>query len=77
MRVLETRDLRDRGIYWTREHIYRLVKLGRFPKPFKLGAKTNCWTEDQIDEYLKSRIAARDAVEQGTRRVPKKTAQPA
>jgi prophage regulatory protein len=61
MKVLETRDLRERGIHWTRQHIYRLVKQGRFPKPFKLGTRTNAWTVQQIDEYLKSRIATRDA----------------
>ena len=78
MKVLETRDLRERGIHWTRQHIYRLVKEGRFPKPFKLGTKTNAWTVDQIDEYLKSRIATRDADEAGTLGVPDvKTARPA
>lgn len=61
MRVLETRDLRERGIYWTRQHIYRLIKEGKFPKPFKLGTKTNAWLEDDINEFLKARIATRDA----------------
>jgi prophage regulatory protein len=60
MRVLETRDLRDKGIHWTRQHLHRLVRQGRFPRPFKLGNKTNAWTEEEIDNYVKDRIAMRD-----------------
>jgi prophage regulatory protein len=78
MKVLETRDLRDKGIHWTRQHLYRLVRQGRFPRPFRLGNRTNAWTENEIDEYLKKRIAMRDAEGSGTRRVPdSETAQPA
>ena len=62
MKVLAHRDLPAKGISWTRQHIHRLVKQGKFPQPFKLGEKTNAWTEDEIDEYLKNRIAQRDQV---------------
>jgi prophage regulatory protein len=61
MKVLGYRDLRDHGIPWTRQHISKLVRLGRFPRPFKVGDKTNAWTSDEISNYLKDRIAMREA----------------
>lgn len=60
MKVLATRDLPAKGINWSRQHIHKLVKKGRFPPPFKLGDKTNAWTEDEIDKYLSDRIAMRE-----------------
>jgi prophage regulatory protein len=60
MKVLGYPDLQSKGIKWTRQHIHRLVKEGRFPPPFKLGDKTNAWTETEIDKYLKDRVAERD-----------------
>jgi prophage regulatory protein len=52
MKVLVFRDLRDRGIPWSRQHIHRLVKAGKFPAPFKLGENTNAWFENVIDQHL-------------------------
>jgi predicted DNA-binding transcriptional regulator AlpA len=60
MNVLTHRDLQARGIRWTRQHLHRLAKAGKFPQPFKLGDRTNAWTEDQINEYLEQRVAQRD-----------------
>jgi prophage regulatory protein len=60
-RMLSHTDLQDRGIKYSRQHILRLVKRGLFPRPVKLGAGTNAWPENEIDDYLKERIAARDA----------------
>jgi prophage regulatory protein len=60
MKILSFRDLRDRGIPWTRQHVHRLVKTGNFPAPFKIGGKTNAWDEGEIDEYLKGRLARRN-----------------
>jgi prophage regulatory protein len=61
MRILNLSDLRDRGIPFSRQHIHRLVVAGKFPKPVKLGRATNGWVEDEINEYLLSCIAERDA----------------
>ena len=46
---------------FTRQHIHRLIKQGKFPPPVKLGENTNAWPEDEIDAYLKACIAKRDA----------------
>lgn len=59
MKVLSFRDLRDRGIPFTRQHIHKLVKRGEFPSPFKIGANTNAWNDSEIDQYLKDRFAKR------------------
>jgi prophage regulatory protein len=61
MKMLSLRDLRDKGIPFTRQHIHKLIKQRKFPPPVKLGAATNAWPEDEIDEYLKACIAKRDA----------------
>ena len=60
MKVLSFRDLRDRGIPFTRQHIHKLVTRGEFPAPFKIGANTNAWADSEIDKYMKDRIAKRD-----------------
>jgi prophage regulatory protein len=60
MRMLDLFDLRDRGIKFSRQHLHRLVAAGKFPRPVKIGDATNAWVEDEVDAYLKGRIAARD-----------------
>lgn len=52
--VLTFKDLRDKkGLNYTRQHVARMVKEGRFPKPFKLerGA-VNYWRESAIDAFI-------------------------
>ena len=59
--MLSFPDLKaEKGIRFTRQHIHRLVKLKRFPAPFKLGKQTNAWIETEIDKFLKDCIAKRD-----------------
>jgi prophage regulatory protein len=43
---------------WKRSSIYRMVELGRFPKPISLGARAVGWVEDEVDQWIASRIAA-------------------
>jgi prophage regulatory protein len=40
--------------------VYKLVGLGRFPKPFKLGERGSGWLTSEIDVWLQSRVDARD-----------------
>ena len=40
--------------------IYRLAKQGDFPKPIKLGAKASGWLQSEIDDWIQSRLNARD-----------------
>mgnify|MGYP001165481760 CR=1 FL=1 len=41
--------------------IYRLAKQGDFPKPIKLGVKASGWLQSEIDDWIQSRLNARDS----------------
>jgi prophage regulatory protein len=62
MNVLDYAALRDRGIRYTKTHLWRLWTSGQFPKPTKIGGGRNVWLESEIDAYIKARLAARDQV---------------
>jgi predicted DNA-binding transcriptional regulator AlpA len=56
--------LQKRGIRFSRVHVRRLEKAGRFPMHVKPGGEDSNfidWFEHEIDEYLESLRAARDA----------------
>jgi len=40
--------------------VYKLVSLGRFPKPIKLGERGSGWLTTEIDAWLQSRVDVRD-----------------
>ena len=62
MRLLTPADLWDRGIKYTNKHLLHLERLGKFPRRVKLGGgNRNAWPEAEIDAYLESLVAARDA----------------
>ena len=44
----------------SRSEIYRLISLGRFPKPYKIGDRAVAWDWDQVQAWVRERIAARD-----------------
>lgn len=35
--------------------IWRWVREGQFPKPFKLGERTTVWDADAVDKFLQER----------------------
>ncbi|HEY4115549.1 MAG TPA: AlpA family phage regulatory protein [Rhizomicrobium sp.] len=49
------------GIPYSPQHIARLEKAGRFPKRIPLGQNRVAWLLSEVDEWLKQRIAERDA----------------
>jgi prophage regulatory protein len=56
MMCLMYRDLAARGIPYSREHLARLIKQGRFPAPFRLNAGGRIvWDEALIDDWLAAR----------------------
>jgi prophage regulatory protein len=62
MRVLDLSDLKAKGIKYSGVHIARLEKAKKFPKHINLGAgNRKVWLEEEIDQYLRERIAERDA----------------
>jgi prophage regulatory protein len=60
MKFLKFRDLKPRGITWSRVHVDRMEKKGRFPRRIHIGPGTTAWLEHEIDAWLQARIDARD-----------------
>lgn len=44
----------------SRSTIYDKVKQGDFPKPVKIGERAVGWVEAEVDDWVKTRIEARD-----------------
>jgi hypothetical protein len=55
--VLTFKDLRERkGWPYTPDYTQRLIKDGRFPRPFQVeGSRLNLWLESEIDAFLAER----------------------
>lgn len=49
----------DKDIPYTRQHLSRLEKQGKFPKRVRIGENRVAWVETEIDEHKARRIAAR------------------
>ena len=62
-RLLRLLDVR-RGVGLSRSEIYRLIALGKFPKPVPLGERAVAWDNDEVQAFIAERIAARKAPEQ-------------
>ena len=45
----------------SRSSIYRWVKEARFPRPVKLGERAIAWPSDEVESFIESRRAERDA----------------
>ena len=59
-RLLTFADLKERGIPWSRVHVGRLEAAGKFPQHIDLGENSIAWFEDEIDDFLEAKAAARD-----------------
>lgn len=49
------------GIPYSGQHIARLEAAGRFPKRIRLGQNRVVWLLTEIEDWINTRIAARDA----------------
>jgi prophage regulatory protein len=58
-RLLSYRDLKARGIKFSRVHLRRLEDAGKFPRHIDIGENTVGWFEDEIDDLLEMKAAAR------------------
>jgi len=38
----------------------RMSRAGKFPKPVKIGANSVGFVEDEVEEWMRSRVAERD-----------------
>ena len=60
MKIVRFDDLPSKGVIYSRPHLWRLIKAGRFPKPIKGLSSENAWLESDIDAYIAALVAARD-----------------
>jgi predicted DNA-binding transcriptional regulator AlpA len=60
-RLLAYEDLRPRGITLSKLQLWRLERLDRFPKRVRISDNRFGWVENEVDNFLRERIAARDA----------------
>jgi prophage regulatory protein len=60
MRMLDLSDLREKGIKFSRQHLNRLIKAGKFPAPVKLGARRNAWPDTDIEKWMSGCVKVRD-----------------
>jgi len=60
MRILSKRQVKELVLY-SPQHIARLEKAGLFPKRVQLGPNRVGWVEAEVLEWLKERLAQREA----------------
>lgn len=60
MQFLFYTDLANYGLMYSRSHLWKLEKEGKFPKHVKLGAGRVGWLRTEIEEFVANRIAERD-----------------
>jgi prophage regulatory protein len=58
-RLLSLKQLRDLGITFSREHLWRLEAANKFPRRIYLGPQKIAWFEDEIHAWLEERAAER------------------
>lgn len=54
--LLSTRQLKERGIRFSRQWLHKLESSGAFPKRIPLGEKTVCYWSSDIDAWLAGKI---------------------
>src|SRR5262245_42026166 len=60
MAIINYEGLQERGIRYSRAHLWRLCSARKFPKPIKLCPGRSAWLESDIDAWIQNRIAERD-----------------
>ncbi|MDT3686478.1 MAG: AlpA family phage regulatory protein [Pseudorhodoplanes sp.] len=61
LRILSYEDLATlKGVKYSKVQLWRLEKLGKFPKRVPVGPARHGWLETEIDAYLRRQIEARD-----------------
>ena len=69
-RIFTYETLPEKGIDYSRNHIRRLIKDGKFPKPFYPSERVPAWTERTLDQWIsdcEAEHASGDDELQGTR----------
>jgi prophage regulatory protein len=56
-KLLKLKDVLSRVPY-SRSQLYEMIKQDRFPQQVHLGGRGSFWIEDEIEQWLRERIAA-------------------
>ncbi len=62
MRIVRRKELRHL-VGYSPAHIDRLEKAGQFPKRVELGPGAVGWVAEELQEWIKARVAERDAAQ--------------
>lgn len=60
-RLIPYESLAPKGVPYSKVHLWRLEKQGKFPKRVPIGAGRYAYVESEINAYVEALIAARDA----------------
>ncbi|WP_439925588.1 helix-turn-helix transcriptional regulator [Nitrobacter sp. JJSN] len=60
-KLIDYADLADRGINASMVTLWRWEKAGKFPKRVRISHLKVAWVEDEVDQHIAARIAARPA----------------
>jgi prophage regulatory protein len=60
-RLISHEDLKSKDISYSKPHLWRMEKAGKFPKRVPIGAGRYGYVEGEIDRHVDELIAARDA----------------
>jgi prophage regulatory protein len=59
--LIPYRDLKAKGVPYSKPHLWRLERAGKFPKRVPIGKARYGYVESEIDGYIGRLIDARDA----------------
>jgi len=59
MKLLDRADLEVLGIKYSASQLYRKEREGTFPRSVKLSGVRKAWPADEIERWIKARIAER------------------
>jgi prophage regulatory protein len=61
MKLLSYDELRSqKGIPYSKVHLWRLERDGKFPKRVPLSESRHGWAESEVDDWIAERMAARN-----------------
>lgn len=60
MKILSKKEVREKVVY-SIQHITRLEQAGRFPKRLRLGENRVGWLEEEVNDWIASKVRERDS----------------